>query len=184
MESRRHCSNRSCWPTAGNSRTARSPGGRRFSEVPMRVRLTLITVLAAATVGTVFAQSPVVRGINGSWEAYPLRGEGFGSGIQPKTPVKAPAPIPEPPLKQPYLDELRALQARNAELTKKGLPPPSTGMACIPEGMPGMMQPTFPTEILETTAQVTIIQEAFTQVRPIHLDAKPVSPEDAETQSA
>ena len=63
---------------------------------------------------SVLAQSPVVRGINGSWEAYPLRGEGFGSGVQPKTPVKAPAPVPEPPLKQPYLDEWRALQARRS----------------------------------------------------------------------
>lgn len=151
----------------------------------MWLRLTLVTVLAAGAIDEpVRAQAPVVRGINGSWEAYPLRGEGFGSGVQPKTPVKAPAPIPEPPLKQPYLDELRALQARNAELTKKGLPPPSTGMACIPEGMPGMMQSTFPMEILETPGQVTIIQEAFTQVRRIHLGAKPVAPEDAEPRFA
>lgn len=151
----------------------------------MWLRLTLVAVLAAgAMTGPLHAQSPVVRGINGSWEAYPLRGEGFGSGIQPKTPVKAPAPIPEPPLKQPYLDELRALQARNAELTKKGLPPPSTGMACIPEGMPGMMQATFPMEILETPGQVTIIQEAFTQVRRVHLNAKAIAPEDAEPRFA
>jgi len=31
-------------------------------------------------------------------------------------------------------------------------------MACIPEGMPGMMQATFPMEILETPGQVTIIE--------------------------
>lgn len=152
----------------------------------MWIRLTLVTVLAAAAVSeSVFAQtSTVVRGINGSWEAYPLRGEGFGSGIAPKTPVPAPGPVPEPPLRQPYLDEWRALQARNAELTKKGLPPPSTGMACIPEGMPGMMQATFPMEILETPGQVTIIQEAFTQVRRVHLGATPVAPDDAEPRFA
>src|SRR4030095_17076500 len=99
----------------------------------MWLRVTLVTLLAAGAVGTsVLAQSSAVRGINGSWEAYPVRGEGFGSGVQPKAPVKAPAPVPEPPLKQPYLDEWRSLQARNAELTKKGLPPVSTGMARTP----------------------------------------------------
>ena len=152
----------------------------------MWFRLTLVTLLAtAAAAESVLTQAPAtVRGINGSWEAYPLRGEGFGSGIAPKTPVKAPAPIPEPPLKQPFLDEWRAAQARNTELTRKGLPPVSTGMACVPEGMPGMMQATFPMEILETPGQVTIIQEAFTQVRRVHLDAKPIAPEDAEPRFA
>lgn len=152
----------------------------------MWLRLTFVTVLAAAVIGaSVFTQTPpVVRGINGSWEAYPLRGEGFGSGIPPKVPVKAPAPIPEPPLEQPHLDEWRAVQARIAELTKKGLPPPTTGMACIPEGMPAMMQATFPMEILETPGQITIIQEAYNQVRRVQLDAPAIAPQDAEPRFA
>jgi hypothetical protein len=103
--------------------------------------------------------------LTGSWEAYPLRGEGFGSGVAPKVKVAPPAAISEPPLRQPFLDQWRAVQAQNAELTRKGLPPPSTGMACMPEGMPGMMQATFPMEILETPGQVTVIEEAFNQVR-------------------
>ena len=148
----------------------------------MMSRLTLAVLLVVAVTGEpAFTQSsPVVRGLDGSWEAYPLRGEGFGSGVQPKTPVKAPPPITEPPLKQPHLDEWRAAQKRATELTQKGLPPPSTGMACIPEGMPGMMQATFPMEILESPGRVTIIQEAFNQVRRIYLDAKPIAPQDAE----
>jgi len=152
----------------------------------MWLRLTLGLVLAiAAASEAVYAQaSPVVHGINGSWEAYPLRGEGFGSGIAPKKAVPAPAPVPEPPLKQSYLDEWRAVQTRNAELSRKGLPPPTTGMACIPEGMPAMMQATFPMEILETPGQVTFIQEAFTQVRRVYLGAKPLAPEDAEPRFA
>jgi hypothetical protein len=152
----------------------------------MLSRLVLVIVLAAAALseGVLTQGSPVVRGINGSWEAYPLRGEGFGSGIQPKVRVPAPPPVPEPPLKQPYLDEWRTVQARNAELTRKGLPPPTTGMACIPEGMPGMMQATFPMEILETPGQVTVIQEAFTQVRRIFLGAPAIAPEDAEPRFA
>lgn len=149
----------------------------------MRIRPTAILLLAATLVtGTsVLTQSqPVVRGINGSWEAYPLRGVGFGSGIQPRVAVPGPGPIPEPPLRQPHLNEWRAAQQRNAEMTKKGLPPPSTGMACIPEGMPGMMGATFPMEILETPGRVTVIQEAFNQVRRIYLDAPRIAPQDAE----
>jgi len=147
--------------------------------------------IAAALVATVvvvapaFAQSPsTARRLTGSWEAYPLRGEGFGSGVQPKVRVTPPSPIPEPPLRQPHLDEWRALQARNAELVRKGLPPPSTGMACIPEGMPGMMQATFPMEILETPGQITVIEEAFNQVRSIFLGAPALAPEDAEPRFA
>ena len=138
----------------------------------MRLRLAAFVVLLVVTGALGLAQNrPAGQSITGSWEAYPLRGEGFGSGVPPKVPVAPPKPIPEPPLRQPYLDRWRALQAQNAELTRKGLPPPSTGMACMPQGMPAMMQSTFPMEILETPGQVTIIQEAFTQVRRIFLDA-------------
>jgi len=143
--------------------------------------LVLTAVVAAGAIG--FAQATRSAGrstITGSWEAYPIRGEGFGSGIQPKTPVTPPKPIPEPPLRQPHLDQWRALQAHDAELTRKGLPPASSGMACAPQGMPGVMQATFPMEILETPGQVTIIQEAFNQVRRIFLDVPPVAPEDAD----
>ena len=152
----------------------------------MRLRLIIVAALATAAVSeSVFTQAPpAVRGINGSWEAYPIRGEGFGSGIPPKTPLPGPAPVPEPPLKPPHLAEWRALQAKNAELTKQGLPPLSTGMACIAEGMPAMMQATFPMEILETPGQITIIQEAFTQVRRVYLGAPAVAPEDAEPRFA
>ena len=149
----------------------------------MRLRCAFIAALAvsAASIQPVLTQAPlVVRGINGSWEAYPVRGDGFGSGIPAKTPVPAAAPIPEAPLKQPYLDEWRAVQKQNQELSRKGLPPPTTGMACMPEGMPGMMGATFPMEILETPGQVTIVQEAFTQVRRVYLDAPAIAPDDAE----
>src|SRR5436190_14419987 len=154
----------------------------------MKVRLVAIlaTVVAAEALG--LAQAPQTRstahGLTGSWEAYPLRGIGFGSGVQPKTPVAPPKPIPEPPLRQPHLDQWRAVQAQNAELTRKGLPPPSTGMACIPDGMPAMMQAMFPMEILETPGQVTIIQEAFNQVRRVFLDVPAPAPEDADPRYA
>jgi len=147
--------------------------------------ISIVLIAAVVVVAPAFPQSrPTARRLTGSWEAYPLRGEGFGSGVQPKIRVTPPAAIPEPPLRQPHLDEWKALQAKNAELVRKGLPPPSTGMACIPEGMPGMMQATFPMEILETPGQITIIEEAFNQVRRIFLGAPALAPEDAEPRFA
>src|SRR5262245_38148305 len=85
----------------------------------------LVTIVAGPALAQ--SRSAAVPRLTGSWEAYPLRGEGFGSGVKPRVPIAAPAPIPEPPLRQPHLDEWRALQAKNAELVRKGLPPPSTG---------------------------------------------------------
>ena len=154
--------------------------------ITMRFQSIAVALVASVVVvAPALAQSrSTARGLTGSWEAYPLRGEGFGSGVQPKVRVTPPSPIPEPPLRQPHLDEWRALQAKNAELVRKGLPPPSSGMACIPEGMPGMMQATFPMEILETPGQITVIEEAFNQVRRIYLGAPPLAPEDAEPRFA
>jgi hypothetical protein len=147
--------------------------------------LGVAVVVAVAGGAATSAQSrSTAHGLTGSWEAYPLRGEGFGSGVPPKVNVPPPARIPEPPLREPYLTEWRQLQARNAEQTRKGLPPPSTGMACLPEGMPTMMQATFPMEILETPGQVTIIEEAFNQVRRIYLGETLPAPEDAEPRFA
>jgi len=146
-----------------------------------RTALFVLVATALAAVVPLLAQSRTAKpSITGSWEIFPLRGEGFGSGIQPKTPVTAPKPIPAPPLRQPYLDQWKALQAENQERTRKGLPPPSTGMACMPDGIPGMMQATFPMEILETAGQVTVIEEAFNQVRRIYLNEALPALDDAE----
>jgi hypothetical protein len=147
----------------------------------MRIHLyTALSLALLTSTADLTAQSGtrVVRGINGSWEAYPQRSAGLGSSS--KSTMKAPAPVPEPPLKPEFLTKWKADQQRTAELTRQGLPPVSSGMACLPEGMPGMMQSTFPMEILETPGQITIIQEAFNQVRRVYLDEKPLAPEDAE----
>lgn len=145
------------------------------------VAIGVALIAAALTLGSSASgqvRSSAIRGITGSWENYPPRGDGFGSGTPATRP--GPPPIAEPPLKAEYLEAWRAEQRRNAELTKQGLPPVSTGMACLPEGMPAMMAGTFPMEILETPGQVTVIQEAYNQVRRIYLDKPPLAPEDAE----
>ena len=157
----------------------RQPGVTRNAGAAL-----LCGVLVLSATGLAFPQTApsAVRGINGSWEAYPQRSAGLGSTT--KASVPAPAPMPEPPLKPDHLAKWKAEQARNTELTRQGLPPVTSGMACLPEGMPGMMQATFPMEVLESPGQVTVIQEAFNQVRRIYLNEKALAPEDAEPRFA
>lgn len=157
--------------------------------MPLRLAPALTTAALLLTVASdapLFAQAApaVVRGLNGSWESYPQRTAGLGAARDAAQPVPAPAPVPPPPLRAPHLQAWQTEQARNAELTRQGLPPPSSGMACLPEGMPAMMQSIFPMEVLETPGQVTIIQEAFNQVRRVYLNEELVAPEDAEPRFA
>ena len=49
----------------------------------MWIRVIGAALIAASAAAPAFAQSAAPR-LTGSWEAYPLRGEGFGSGVQPK----------------------------------------------------------------------------------------------------
>jgi hypothetical protein len=123
-----------------------------------------------------------LRGINGSWERYPTLFSGLGS--DPAAPPAPPESIPEPPLKPEYLEDWRALRAEIQALTDQGLPPANNYSACIPDGMPAMMQAMFPMEVLETPGQVTVIQEAYNQVRRIRLNEELVAPEDAEPRFA
>ena len=52
----------------------------------------------------------------------------------------------------------------------KGEPLATNYTDCLPDGMPTMMGAMFPMEILQSRGQVTIIEEAFTQVRRILMD--------------
>ena len=89
----------------------------------------------------------------------------------------APPPTPQPPLKPEHLKAWRAKQQAAREADAKGEPLASGVVHCLPEGMPAMMNGPFPMEILQTRNQVTITQEAYTQVRRIVLD-RPQKPVD------
>ena len=147
-------------------------GGGAFAAI-------LLSIAAAS------AQEPgtaTVHGINGSWERYPTRFSGLGS--EADAPPAPPEGIPDPPLKPEYLEQWEAQRAEIAALTEQGLPPANNYSACIPDGMPAMMQAMFPMEVLETPGQVTVIQEAYNQVRRIHLGVELVAAEDAEPRFA
>ena len=89
-------------------------------------------------------------------------------------------PPPQPPLKAQYLKEWQAKQQAVREANAKGQPIAERVVMCLPDGMPGMMAGPFPLEILQSKGQVTIIQEAYTQVRRILLDRPQKAVDDVE----
>jgi len=121
------------------------------------------------------------RDIGGTWERYPSQFAGLGSGDN--APAR-PQPVPDPPLKPEYYAEWRKAQDEAAALTAAGRPPATHYTHCIGDGMPGMMMAMFPMEVLVTGDQVTVIQEAYNQVRRIYIGEEAPPPEDAEPRFA
>lgn len=134
-------------------------------------RLLVGASLALANLPTFAAES--VR-IDGKWFAYP------GQVDPLERTIDAPAPIPEPPLKPEFMQDWRDLRQKLADAERRGEPIASGYTHCIPDGMPAMMQGMFPMEVLESRGQVTIIQEAYQQVRRIYLDEEQQPWEEAE----
>jgi hypothetical protein len=125
----------------------------------------------AAAQGASTAKRP---DLSGSYERY--RGVP-GAGGAPRQDPSVPPPPSPPPLKPEYLKDWQAKQQAAREADAKGEPLAASVVQCLPEGMPGMMNGPFPMEILESKGQVTIIQEAYNQVRRILLD-QPQKPID------
>jgi hypothetical protein len=124
-------------------------------------------VCAAFAQVVAFAQQPAaaIPDITGSWE------RARDASIPP---------APQPPLKAQYLKEWQAQAQAAREANAKGQPIAERVVMCLPDGMPGMMSGPFPMEVLQSRGQVTIIQEAYTQVRRILLDRQPKAADDVE----
>jgi hypothetical protein len=110
----------------------------------------------------------------GTWNRYPEFGE------QPDPKIPAPPAVPPPPLKPEYLDAWQAAQKAAQEADARGQPLFTDYVRCLPDGMPAMMMAMFPIEVLETPGQITIIEEAYNQVRRIYLNEKQLDAADAE----
>jgi hypothetical protein len=150
----------------------------------MRIGIFLLTAicLTALIPSTTIAQSrgagATIPDITGSWERYrsgPGRGAAGGGGA-----ATTPPPAPQPPLKPQYLKEYQAKVQAAREADAKGEPLATNATLCLPEGMPGMMGATFPMEILQSRGQVTIIEEAYNQVRRILMDQLQLPIDDVE----
>lgn len=107
--------------------------------------------------------------ISGAWERYgaalgqATADAGRTDGTIP--PRATPPPLKPEPMKV-YQAKLQAVREANA----KGVPLSSNYVNCLGDGMPLMMQAMFPIEFLQSRGQVTVIEEAFNQVRRIKLD--------------
>jgi hypothetical protein len=122
---------------------------------------------------------------SGTWErATSPRGSAAQPVSQPSgTPGAGLGPAfggTPPPLKPEFAAAYEADVKMRQDAERRGEPIPSANAHCIPEGMPGMMIALFPMEVLQTRGQVTIVQEAFNQVRRIYIGEDPPAIDDAE----
>jgi len=91
-----------------------------------------------------------------------------GRGGDPKLAPPAATPLVlKPEFAKPY-EERRAAEAAS---NQRGEQLATGGAQCIPYGVPTMMSvATYPVEIIQSPKQVTIITEAFSEVRRVYLD--------------
>ncbi len=108
----------------------------------------------AAPAGAAGAAAPAARG--GAPAGRGGRGGGQGGG---------------PSLTPAYAAKAQAL----ASQTNK--PEDNQTANCLPPGLPGIMGQPYPIELLLTPGQMTIVIEAYTQVRHVYIDGRPL-PQD------
>lgn len=130
----------------------------------MLIVTTAATLVASEGAGiTARAQSTSTPHLTGAW--VPM---GAGRGVDPKF---APPPAGPIVLKPEYAKAYEARRAAEADATRRGEPPASAAVLCNPYGMPRMMAvASYPIEILPTPGQITIVTEAFSEVRRVYLD--------------
>ena len=147
----------------------------------MRIVASGLLVILASGVVALTAQQKVAEphpDFSGAYERY---GNVFGQPTPQQAADKTiparnpPAPLKPGPLKE-YQDRLAAIR----EADRKGTPIATGYVSCLGDGMPSMMNAMFPIEFLVTKNQVTVIEEAFTQVRRILLDKPQKSVDDVE----
>jgi hypothetical protein len=132
----------------------------------------LCGILVPLAAGFVQAQSATnPPDFTGVWGIY--RG---GPGADPKFRPPAPSPLV---LKPEYDKPYQAKRAEEAAAAKRGEQLANTSAECIPYGVPTMMSVAiYPVEFIQTPKQVTIIAEAFSEVRRVYLDRPQAKIED------
>jgi hypothetical protein len=134
------------------------------------VALAAVALLASVVATGLAAQSAAPPDLSGAWAPY--RG---GRGADPK--LAAP-PATEILLKGEYKKSWDTRRQAEAEATKRGEPLATPAVDCIPYGMPRMMSVAlYPMEIIQRPGQVTIVTEAFSEVRRVFMN-QPQQPID------
>ncbi|MGH8259378.1 MAG: hypothetical protein ACREUG_06770, partial [Steroidobacteraceae bacterium] len=107
-----------------------------------------------------WAHQPV--DLDGTWQRYGF----FGRKVDRRY---AAPPDGRLLLKPAYAKAYNARTKADEASDAQGKPIAGAGVDCLPYGMPQMMSAIYPLEILQTPGQVTIIAEAFSEVRRIYL---------------
>jgi hypothetical protein len=118
--------------------------------------------------------------ISGMWESqWPGDQLPKPGAPRPQRPVE----VPPAPLKPEYVAKYQAARKAIADASAKGQPIAGENVTeCLPQGMPAMMAPGFPMEVIATPQQINMTQEAYSQTRRIYLDRKQMALDDAEPQ--
>jgi hypothetical protein len=180
---------------------------RRDTNVSTALRSRALAMVAAALAVSLFAapsaraqatgaEAPAAKPVNPAKPAPKLAGKPDFTGIwdrqnpaaQPTARTGGSAQSPTgpqfagqaPPIKPEFKAAYDAEVKRLADAEARGEPDTSQNTMCLPQGMPAMMLAIFPMEVIQTPKQVTIIEEAFTQVRRLYIGEDPPKVEDAE----
>ena len=116
-------------------------------------------VLVLAIASPVYAQVD----LSGVWAPYRA-----GRGADPALTPPPPTPIV---LKPKYAKPYEERRAKEDEATKRGEPLATAAVSCVPYGMPRMMAVAlYPVEIIQRADQITMVTEAFSEVRRVFLN--------------
>ena len=130
--------------------------------------------LALAAAMTAFAGAAMAApDLTGTWgHVFPR------PGAPAPDPRLLPPPPADPELTPAYAADYQKLRAAQKASDRAGEPLANASTSCLPDGMPQMMFAIYPLEILQTKGQVTIIEEAMSQVRRIYLDKPQLAIDD------
>ena len=120
-------------------------------------------LLALAVLWSTGAAAQTPPDLSGVWAPYRA-----GRGADPKLSPPPPTPIV---LKPQYAKPYEARRAVEDEAVKRGEPLATPAVQCVPYGFPRMMAvASYPAEILQRPSQITLITEAFSEVRRIFMN--------------
>jgi hypothetical protein len=147
-------------------------------RIAIAAGLVVTTALGAVARGQTVTKAPTTSDwaamarlpdFNGVWEQGTVGGGGRGGAARGAAPAgrgRAAGPPAGPSLTPAYAARKQKLQEN---------PPEDNQTAnCLPPGMPGIMGQPYPMEFLLTPGKVTIVIEAYTQVRHIYTDGRPL----------
>ena len=131
------------------------------------VMLCFSVLLAPSLRAQSAATAPDLSGVWGPYRA--------GRGADPRFTPPTASPIV---LKPQYAKAWEERRAAATAATQRGEPLPTNGALCVPYGVPTMMSvAVYPVEFIQTPKQITIVSEAFSEVRRVYL-GKPQLPID------